>query len=196
MMADEWFLTPEIIKQRQIGPGDTAFTIGLFSLMTGGQKNFPIVRSGHIAMMPDEKIPNVEIGQWTGEAEGYLVEMRSVGGLSGSPVFVRETVRVPIKDEEEKVARGIGRSWLLGLMHGHWEIPPENLNESEIKPRKPQRDRRECPELLHLGFSVVIPSHIIAEVINHPELVKMRRDAVAGTIGDSGTIQDREPGND
>jgi hypothetical protein len=34
------------------------------------------------------------------------------------------------------------------------------------------------------------------EVLNHPELVKMRRDAVAATMGDGGTIQDREPGSD
>ena len=63
--------------------------------MTGRDRNFPIVRTGHIAMMPDEKIPKVKIGDWEGNADAYLIESRSIGGWSGSPVFVRGTYYVP-----------------------------------------------------------------------------------------------------
>ena len=70
-----WFITDEVFKNRQIGPGDNVFWVGLFSLMADQKKNWPIVRVGNIAMMPGEKIPKVDTGGgWVGPIEGYLVE--------------------------------------------------------------------------------------------------------------------------
>ena len=50
--------------------------------------NFPVVRFGRVAMLPDERIP------WSNDAAKppalerlYLVETQSYGGNSGSPVF-------------------------------------------------------------------------------------------------------------
>ncbi len=75
------FATDEIIKDQNIGLGDEVFITGLFGYVAGSQKNIPIVRVGNIAMMPDEKVPT------EGEPmEAYLIEARSMGGLSGSPV--------------------------------------------------------------------------------------------------------------
>ena len=87
MQSHEWLLTDEIIKTRNIGPGDNVYAVGLFSLAIGRERNIPIVRTGHIAIMSKEKIPGIRIGDWRGEAEVYVVEARSIGGLSGSPVF-------------------------------------------------------------------------------------------------------------
>lgn len=135
----ESFLSEEIIRKEGIGVGDEVFITGLFVRASGSARNQPIVRIGNIAMMPDEALPT----RW-GNIEAYLIEARSIGGLSGSPAFVRATT---------------GRSYLLGLMRGHWDIPAET-EEIYVK--------------VNVGIAIVEPAKKISEVLNHPELVKMR----------------------
>lgn len=53
----------------------------------------------------------------------YLAEIRSIGGLSGSPVFVAvEHFRKPRKDGEgQQLIVGVAyRIFLLGMIRGHW----------------------------------------------------------------------------
>jgi hypothetical protein len=69
LQVNEWFVSDELIQNGKVGPGDEVFTIGLFSKMSGKGRNFPIVRTGNIAMMPSEPIPGINISDWTGEAE-------------------------------------------------------------------------------------------------------------------------------
>jgi hypothetical protein len=81
-----------------IGIGELTYTIGLFRLMSGAMRNLPVVHFGSIAMVPDERIP---VQDWrdrnkTFEVEGYLVETQGLEGLSGSPVFVRQSVIRPL----------------------------------------------------------------------------------------------------
>jgi len=148
----EMFLSDEIIQQKKIGLGDEVFITGLFAHASGSQKNQPIVRMGNIAMIPDELIPTD-----LGSIEAYLIEARSIGGLSGSPAFVRETVPV-----------GLGRFYLLGLMHGHWDIPPEKKNDLLME--------REFFGRVNMGIAIVIPAKKILEVLNHPKLVEQREE--------------------
>ena len=83
------FADTATIKEYNLGVGDEVFITGLFTKITETTKNVPIVRTGTVAMMPDEPIP-------FGDSfiDAYLIESRSIGGLSGSPVFVRETVTI------------------------------------------------------------------------------------------------------
>jgi hypothetical protein len=67
-----------------IGIGDAVFITGLFSHHPGKARNLRVIRVGNIAAMPDEPVKTQR-----GEMEAYLIEARSLGGLSGSPVFVR-----------------------------------------------------------------------------------------------------------
>jgi hypothetical protein len=74
-----------------IGPGDDVAMIGRFISHAGVARNKPTVRFGNIAMSADPFEP-VEIGT---DADGnpvmqeaFLVECRSLGGFSGSPVLV------------------------------------------------------------------------------------------------------------
>jgi hypothetical protein len=54
---------------------------------TGDLKNVPIVRVGNLASYPSEQIQTRAFGRM----EAYLIEARSIGGLSGSPVsFILE----------------------------------------------------------------------------------------------------------
>ena len=73
------------IRSLNVGIGDELITVGLFTQRHGAQKKIPIVRSGIIAAMPDEPFEDQNTGK---PYHAYLVEARSIGGLSGSPVFV------------------------------------------------------------------------------------------------------------
>jgi len=78
-------IAPTVRHERDIGLGDETFAIGLFRSHYGQQRNMPVIRVGNIAAMPEEPIA-AKYGK--DFIEGYLVEMRSIAGLSGSPVFV------------------------------------------------------------------------------------------------------------
>jgi hypothetical protein len=51
------FATDEAISHYQIGIGDELSVVGLFTRFYGRTKHIPIVRTGNIAMMPTEKLP-------------------------------------------------------------------------------------------------------------------------------------------
>ena len=86
------FLSDPDIADSNIGPGDEVVYTGLFSKLTGKDRNFPIARMGNVAMMPSEQLPYSKIIDYRGPMDAYLIEARSLGGHSGSPVFVRESV--------------------------------------------------------------------------------------------------------
>jgi len=189
----DWFISQDVIKRRDVGLGDAVYVVGLFSKMVGRTKNIPIVRTGFIASMPDEKVPNIKIGNWRGPAEAYLIESRSIHGWSGSPIFVRPTLHVPFRmdgEQDQMAFYGMsGKPYLLGLVNGHWELPPGTENDVHIKSPHPNDER----EQVNMGLTVVIPAHKILEVLCHPKLVEMRAQAVEEAFRDEGTVQDFEP---
>lgn len=154
------FATPEIIASQGIGIGDEIAVIGLFTRFSGEKKHFPIARIGNLAMLPNERIPL----EGFDPMEAYLAEGRSIGGLSGSPVFVRQTVNTSVADSKGKQVpfAGTGQIYFLGLIHGHWNLPV-SLEKSS------------AAEAVNMGISIVVPAHKIAEVLNHPELVEQRK---------------------
>ena len=162
------FLTPDVIVKKNIGIGDEVFMTGLFTFVpsayAGVQRNMPIVRHGNIAMLPDQAIQTDY-----GYAEVYLVEARSIGGLSGSPVFALQTIALKVKaDEGETWVHGVGGMHLLGVMHGHWDIRESEMN----KPHYMHDEKRG----VNLGIGIVVPAHKIIETINRPELVDWRKE--------------------
>ena len=145
------FVNDEIIADNNIGIGDEVFMTGLFAHMTGSRRNLPILRMGNIAMMPPEPVPTRE-----GLMDAYLIEARSLGGVSGSPAFVRQTAPV-----------GIGSFHLLGLMHGHWDIPVEAKNDH-------LSGGSDLLGSVNMGIAIVVPAAKILQVLNHTGLVAMR----------------------
>ena len=154
------FATDKRIKQYDIGVGDEIHVVGLFTQFFGSTKHIPIVRTGNVAMMPSDKLPING-----GETEAYLVEGRSIGGLSGSPVFVRHTVTMPgiaAGTGEPQRISGVSQLHLLGLMHGHWDLKVGfNVVQAEA---------------VNMGIAIVIPAQKILDVLYHPELVAMREE--------------------
>jgi hypothetical protein len=105
------FLTKEIIGNEHLGPGDDVFMVGRFVNHEGKQRNMPSVRFGCISMMPGEPMQRFD----GGEQEAFAVEMRSIGGYSGSPVFVHI---MPLLSRVGKYTGNTG-PWLLGVDYGH-----------------------------------------------------------------------------
>jgi hypothetical protein len=158
------------LKRRGAVLGQEIAIIGLFRHHRGLQRNEPIVRIGNIAAMPDERV-------WTsycGFTEAYLIEANSIGGLSGSPVFVNLTDSPPktmnianlTYTEFNQTSVDFGKYILLGLMHGHWDLP--NITDSATEDSGGR-------ESINTGVGVVIPIQKIIETLYHPELVEMRK---------------------
>lgn len=163
----EMVATEEIIKREEIGVGDDIFLTGLFANHYGLQRNLPIIRIGNIASMPEEKVHTETLG----DIDAYLVEARSIGGLSGSPVFV-------FIGNMRKVGTAIqmGRSgplfYWLGLMHGHFDLSKleiDNLIEDSLTNLQ-----------INMGIAIVVPVWKVLEVINQEAFVKIREIALKG----------------
>lgn len=100
-----------------VGLGDEVVAVGCFPFHTGTHKNDLIVRIGNLALVPSEPI---EVDYGNDEVYRmrlYLTELRSIGGLSGSPVFVPH--RVGLGAPKRSMS-------LLGVMIGHWNDPDRN----------------------------------------------------------------------
>ncbi|MEZ0224497.1 MAG: hypothetical protein ACAH83_08090 [Alphaproteobacteria bacterium] len=148
------FLTDKKIKEHKVGVGDDVLLVGLFRNHYGHKDNMPIVRTGNIAAFPIEPLKTQKLGK----IEGYLVETRSIGGLSGCPVL-------HLKNNKTTESA----YHLLGLMHGHFEI--ENAVEDVVI-----EDAAEGKTAINTGIGIVIPAKRILEVIE--DFITERRTKV------------------
>lgn len=164
------FLTRELAESTHIGAGDEVLITGLFSKITGDEKNIPIVRVGHLAMAPDEPIVPTSLGN----IEAYVVEVKSLGGISGSPVFIRQTVDVSGMFLRGTNIPATAQAYsnvvrLLGLAHGHWNVDLKNINDPSI-----EHVKENAKDAFNVGLAIVVPSEHILEVLHNAELTEMR----------------------
>jgi len=162
------FFTPAIAEELHIGAGDEVLVTGLFKKVTGKAKNLPIVRIGTLAMAPDERIVPTKLG----DIHAYLIELKSLGGISGSPVFIRQTCDIAHgihkwgTNENTVVQAYTNVVHLLGLVHGHWSIDPQEIDSPEVK---------HVDDGINIGIAIVVPATQILEVLHTEELIEMRR---------------------
>jgi hypothetical protein len=146
---DDWIANREILHAEDIGIGNEVFSAGLFIMHTATKRNEPIVRSGTIAAMPET------ISSKSGPQHAYLIESRSVGGLSGSPVFVEAGLTRHDGSLEIKLRTSGRASYLLGVMSGHWNA------EAEIKEIGDAIQR----EYVNMGIAIVTPMEKVMPLI-------------------------------
>jgi hypothetical protein len=199
------FAFGDTLMRAKIRLGEEIFMTGLFYFHAGAKqnastgdmmfgattRNIPIVRVGNIATMMEQKIRSKGSNGDDIDVDGYLVETRSLGGISGSPVFAVLDEGSPSSqqlswsapplsyasgDQAESNVRvdpvtSIKRQFcLMGLLHGHYDVPasPPYISYGKIK-----RD-------LNLGVAIVVPASKIIEVLFHPtveaERAKMFRE--------------------
>jgi hypothetical protein len=152
-----------MVAQYDIGEGDEVFMPGLFTSVPGETRDQPIVRFGHIALGLQDAI-RINIPSGSVDVDAYLIETRSWGGESGSPVFVSFMGPQGYAQEREGAAR------ILGILHGHYEI------ERKVKFRRSEAD---AVAPLNAGIAVVIPAQKIIDLLTEEErFVKNRADQI------------------
>ena len=151
----EGALTKEIVEKEGIGAGTDVFVTGLFVNHAGTSRIIPIVRIGNIAAMPHEPVETSR-----GLMDAYLIEARSIGGLSGSPVFTNQGM-VGVRDGQLKFLTR-PPLFLLGLIHGHFDIVTD---AADVKEDVASRER------VNMGIAIVVPVEKIVELLNDPRVL-------------------------
>jgi hypothetical protein len=131
-----------------IGLGDEVFIVGLFSHHAGISRDDPIVRIGNIAAMPVDKVQTK-----MGRMEVILIEARSTGGLSGSPVFVN-------LGSSRQIEGGYAFGpppppKLCGLVHGHFD---EEIASGAVV--------EDTGRSVNVGIALVVPARHIKQVVD------------------------------
>jgi hypothetical protein len=106
--------------------------------------------------MGEEKISTKSFG----DIDAYLVEARSIGGLSGSPVFLNLGITRIIK-KQIKFTTGEPIYYLIGLVHGHYDVKSDEIDAAQ------PGDKNEDPSADHVntGIAIVVPFHNIDAAI-------------------------------
>lgn len=153
----ERFVNSETISNENIGVGTDVFLTGLFVNHIGELQSIPIVRTGVIAAMPTHPV-RTRLGPKT----AYLIEARSIGGLSGSPVFANlGTIRV-VKGQLQTSTGPV--VFLLGVVHGHFDSPdPDAPGDAQD---------RATAERINVGIAVVTPSDRVVALLAHPAIAE------------------------
>ncbi len=157
MIPFSMFSSQESRKELEFSIGEEVFLTGLFYNHRGRHRNIPIVRMGNVVALPEEKIKT-----GMGFIDAYLVESRSIGGLSGSPVFVNYGITRIIENTRKHYDSKYGSQYLLGIMHGHWDIDLLNEDHASIEEKK--------KETVNMGIAIVTPIEKLLEVLNQPRI--------------------------
>src|SRR5438876_12389505 len=168
-----------------MGIGDEVFMVGRFINHEGTQQNKPSVRFGHIAMMPGEPITNPKTGF---RQNCYLVDCRSMGGYSGSPVFVMpQSMAGGRRQMMVGVFAGQRMSgpYLLGInwCHLHYRMPilEAAQDDSAMVVTEPPIVTDGNYVLANSGMAGVVPVSKLIELLESDE-VKQAREAEAEQV--------------
>ncbi len=173
--------TPDVFRDEKIGLGEDVFMAGLFTRHIGQTANSPIVRIGTLAGMPTEKVETNR-----GLVHAYLVETRSIAGLSGSPVFLHMAPLRVMGDGEVRQSRGKPH-YFLGVMQGH------HVTSDPIDVASPDDS---TPGDMNTGIGVVIPAERVSEVIDLPVLREAREMIAEKMRKGSGFVEDSAKGKE
>ena len=133
--------------------GDEVFISGLFSHHYGESRNIPIVRIGNLAALREEPVFTPSFGAM----DAYLIEARSIGGLSGSPVFVN-LGNMRTLDGMQVISGGGPKFFLLGLIHGHFDAVALVGDAAE-------QDSTLAAKAVNAGIAIVVPYPSIQSTI-------------------------------
>lgn len=150
-----------------MGIGDEVVAFGLYTSHHGTTKNIPVTRIGNIALLPEEPV----MGPGGQYVDAYLIELRTIAGLSGSPVFVNPPT-VQVRDGQLKyIATGIPEGLVpLGVLVGYHVVESAedqvivSLRAGETSTEAHSTDQR------NTGFGVVIPIERVLDIVERPEI--------------------------
>jgi hypothetical protein len=159
-----------------VGPGDECLMMGRYINHAGTQFDRSAIRFGNLAMLPEP----IWQKDRSFDQESFLVDMRSVSGFSGSPVFVyyeQSGPREPIPKSSTpnlgalfgKPWSGLlGKTWLLGVNWGNlpvWEEMKDTHGVSLGRVR------------INSSMACVVPAWKLVELLEVDEVVKPKKEA-------------------
>jgi hypothetical protein len=152
------------LTKYDIGPGDDVVMVGRFMNHEGRQRNTPSARFGNISMMPWEPVLH---GRGIYQ-ESFLVETRSLGGYSGSPVFTFQPGpprgTMVLKNAEKEAMP----DFLLGVDWGHLPIT-ERVLDKDGEPVA-----QEWFVKSNSGQMAVVPAWRLRDLLDMEALVRVR----------------------
>lgn len=159
--SKQWSAHVAALTVGPLAAGEEVCIVGLYTTYYGHKRNIPIVRIGHIAALPNEPVLT-DRGYVKG---GFLVEVHSIAGLSGSPVFWN----VPpskIVDGLLQIEQPVGHI-PIGIFIGYHviessedemivpQVQPAFSEDAKNKIKSTETDPRRT------GFGVVLPIHYL-----------------------------------
>lgn len=196
----KYFVTEFKRKTKNFGSGDLVYVVGVYKFLHGVKRNMPAVHTGYIAAMADGE--EIYTGDWRAAdpdkadliaVSGHLIQAPTLPASSGSPVFVRRSLDHMMPDpafvlpedakpgDKVKVplvrAASYGSVWLLGLWQGAWGDVTRmvSLPDGTVD--------------MGTGMGVCVPAIKILEVLDHPELVELRRKGKQDSMKKVGLTQ-------
>ena len=162
-----YILTREEFLEHNVGVGDDVYFMGRFIAHDGKQRNQPVARFGAIAMMPGEPVHQKERGF---DQESFLVEARSLGGFSGSPVMLHippfsPRFRTGTHGPDPEGASASVTTALIGVDWGSMRLD----------------------EATNTGIMGVVPVWKLEELLDDEEVRQAREDGVAAYLAAGGT---------
>jgi hypothetical protein len=155
-ISDKHLMSKKDAADMSVGVGDDVFVVGRFINHEGQQKNIPTARFGCVGQMPNEPI---KIGGF--DQECFLVEARSIGGFSGSPVFWHV---LPFSGGAYRPGTNVGLGpLLLGVELGYiydW-TPVCDSNGDPINAGTPCEQKVQ----VNSGMMIVVPAWKLHELI-------------------------------
>jgi hypothetical protein len=159
--------TKDVMAAQQIGVGNEIAFAGLFVNHHGQKRNEPIVRFGNICGMPVEPVSTR-----VGDIKAYLVESRSVGGLSGSPVFV-DVGNYRVVDNVRQYRYGDDKVlYLLGVVNAHFDV---FVTQATV-------DVSPSDEHVNKGIAVVTPIDKVLDVIQQSRIGRAMKAAAEAAV--------------
>lgn len=162
--------TRAFMTENRVFPGEDVVMSGLLVHHPGESHNLPIIRIGNLAALPNDPI-NLSTGP---EPEAALVEVRSIGGLSGSPVFLHlsdwrrdengQLLALQWPEDAGADTPTSGSNYLLGLVHGYFPSYGDPIDH--LMPR--------TDDAMNVGITIIVPVERIAEIIYGEDLSKNR----------------------
>ena len=171
-------VTDAAVAEYEVDVGNELLITGLFVHHVGSTRNVPIVRVGNIAAMPQHISMSDQ-----GTMEAYLIESRSLGGLSGSPVFLNLGM-LRIFGGRATLAPGRNRPdagfLLLGMVYGHYRERARRIDQTE--------------EMINAGIAIVVPIKYVVEAITQSEEDALRKNIEQQLKKSGGPVADRARG--
>lgn len=153
--------------EEEIGLLNRVAIPGLLTNFTGELANYPVVRDGTIAVIPDEPVPlSIRVGASLIQTHQHVLLINAVAalGASGSPVYLWPDTRV----RNGRFQTG-GRMYLIGVIHGFYNANPRSGVPMDAATHA-------WGFMENSGIAVAMPSWRILEILDLPALrARMQR---------------------